>query len=308
MQFLSPLESSMDRSVTVCLGFLLVGIIVGCGKSPPTPSQTEPVGQTAAPPDSSKSLPAADSAKPATKPPADTAKPATKPPDFSISVESYCDDFQDMRLNQFTKKYANKELELTGKVLSFTRLQEPERRWSILLVGAEPKPGQYAGCYTTDKEPWTKCTLNQTVKIRGKAPSGGRLVTVGPSVDVSQITVVDGPMAISVTASDVLVEFARDRKAAVTKYDMGGIPRPFQGKPVLLSGQFVSIEPDGPHGKLMLKTADDRPFTCRTLDTDAFTNVKPGDQITLLGKLDFREHVLVLDHALLTRVQSPRSR
>jgi hypothetical protein len=221
-------------------------LLAGCGK-PASPVSQDDTGV---------------SESPAPKP--NSAEP---PSDFALSAETFAEEVRDGPAAA-AKKYDKRVVELWGKVVSFARHPlDPSGRPSIRLASRDPQFPVV--CETVDKSPWTKCTLGNTVRLRGTV--NGPLLFGAARMFDCELAAVSGAPAMAVAVDQLLKDIAADKDAAEKKYD---------GKVILLSGEFVSDDELKGDAKwsIIFMTAFDDPL---------LKKLKGGERVTFLGELRF---------------------
>jgi hypothetical protein len=248
----------MNRSPFALAALLGAGLLgLGCGGS-------------------STSGPAKDAAPSADKDgkgPARDGKPTLGKADVALTAANLADEYlKDLAATH--AKYKGKVVEVSGLVGScgFNAAGEP----IVVLQGADPKNVlSNVVCFTADPRPWNKVTPGQTARIKGAWSdlSGG-----SPNLLKCEIEDVSGAAAPTLTADELAAEYIKDAGAAISKYD---------GKWLILTGEFDRLESERGGSVVVFKTKEKEPRV--TVDFPAaaektLKGLKPGQKVKALGK------------------------
>jgi hypothetical protein len=187
-----------------------------------------------------------------------------KPVDVTVSPKEFKADSKDEKMA--AEKYGDRVIQTEGEVHLFIR----NANGDMVYLKAE---GDVLGlgCYTTEREPWTKLAPGQRVKIKGW--SAKRYASHGILYSCVVVEASDNP-ALRISAAELAKEYAADRKATDEKYD---------NKPLYTEGEIVSKGKDG-DVFLRLKGVPGVEVNCAFSNDDAIELLKPGETVRLLGE------------------------
>jgi hypothetical protein len=261
----------MPAIVRNLFGLLLVVLLAGCsGKKESTDDKK----------DGSKTS-AENTDKKTTEELVKTTDKDGKPPieqgatDLKVSGKAIRTEFRDDR-EKALAKYRGKLIEVESPVLEVGASLTGE---SYLILAGPTEPLELKlQCYTIEKEPWSKVSPGQTVKLKGRCGD-----VVGEELLLQfrecAIVSVSGPGAIAVAAEKLVEEYAKDPAAAAKMYD---------DRYLLLTGEVDKVEVIDAVNKprIVLKTGGKISLSCvaeESMLTQA-KRLKPGQPVKLLGK------------------------
>ncbi|MCA9005801.1 MAG: hypothetical protein KDA70_11070 [Planctomycetaceae bacterium] len=199
-----------------------------------------------------------------------TEETASPDPDFTLTAAAFSREYQSDKAAT-KKKYAGKQVRLTGKVHSFHRTFTGSGLMFLdgFSDGSSSKQVKL-DMHELDRNPWANATIGQEVTVQGLFPEGFSIV---PELDECRFIEVTGDVKPDVIPAEQLA------KAMST--DAQQTDEKFEGESIYLSGTVKKLDLE--NSRIELGTDQKTSAVLWSEFTNDFAHLKPGQEIEVLG-------------------------
>ncbi|WP_197993320.1 OB-fold protein [Gimesia aquarii] len=196
---------------------------------------------------------------------------ASQAPEFTLTAADFSQEYQTDK-ETTTKKYAGKQIRLTGKVNSFHRAFTGGGLMFLdgLSSGSNSKRVKL-DMHELERNPWTRAVIGQQVIVQGIFP---KYFSFGPELQECRIIEVTGEMKPDYISAEQL------SKALSTKPQQ--VDEKHEGKLIYLLGTIKDLDLE--NSRIELGTDQKTSALLRSEFTNDFAHLKPGQKIKVLGE------------------------